>query len=214
MIDYTREYKNKCLTCSNYDISSQKDATTRGYRCVRHHRPMAMDESCSSYSRNYARGNQMIESAIKWMGKHGYDPRRDNASLCYITTIVCDILGKDDDHYYLTSLRKLRNNYLMTFELGQKVLFDYDTYGALVSNYIAKDENAFDYIKEVIEPNYLIPICNYIDNEDYKLATNLYLKMTFHLLDRYHLVYSPINEKPNEKQLENLGHARILRKSR
>jgi len=138
MTDYLREYKGYCLTCKNYDLERKSDATTRGFRCTYHGRPMAMDEKCPHYSKDIVRSNSFIDSQVRWMNRHGYDPRRDKDTFCYITTMCCDILGLSDNHKYLESLRKLRS-YLITFDFGKKILLDYDVYGVLVSKKIYED---------------------------------------------------------------------------
>ena len=60
MTDYLREYKGYCLTCKNYDLERKSDATTRGFRCTYHGRPMAMDEKCPHYSKDIVRSNSFI----------------------------------------------------------------------------------------------------------------------------------------------------------
>lgn len=208
MTDYLREYKGYCLTCKNYDLERKSDATTRGFRCTYHGRPMAMDEKCPHYSKDIVRSNSFIDSQVRWMNRHGYDPRRDKDTFCYITTMCCDILGISDNHKYLESLRKLRS-YLITFDFGKKILLDYDVYGVLVSKKIyedyCKDNNkTLEMINNIIVPSFLEPLCDLIENNDLDNAVYLYIKMTFALLNKYKIKYLPINE--SNIDINNLGH--------
>ena len=208
MTDYLREYKVYCLTCKNYDLERKIDAKTRCFRCTYHGRPMAMDEKCPHYSKDIVRSNSFIDSQVRWMNRHGYDPRRDKDTFCYITTMCCDILGLSDNHKYLESLRKLRS-YLITFDFGKKILLDYDVYGVLVSKKIyedyCKDNNkTLEMINNIIVPSFLEPLCDLIENNDLDNAVYLYIKMTFALLNKYKIKYLPINE--SNIDINNLGH--------
>jgi len=189
-------------------LERKSDATTRGFRCTYHGRPMAMDEKCPHYSKDIVRSNSFIDSQVRWMNRHGYDPRRDKDTFCYITTMCCDILGLSDNHKYLESLRKLRS-YLITFDFGKKILLDYDVYGVLVSKKIyedyCKDNNkTLEMINNIIVPSFLEPLCDLIDNNDLDNAVYLYIKMTFALLNKYKIKYLPINE--SNIDVNNLGH--------
>ncbi len=188
--------------------NDKSDATTRGFRCTYHGRPMAMDEKCPHYSKDIVRSNSFIDSQVRWMNRHGYDPRRDKDTFCYITTMCCDILGLSDNHKYLESLRKLRS-YLITFDFGKKILLDYDVYGVLVSKKIyedyCKDNNkTLEMINNIIVPSFLEPLCDLIENNDLDNAVYLYIKMTFALLNKYKIKYLPINE--SNIDINNLGH--------
>ena len=169
---------------------------------------MAMDEKCPHYSKDIVRSNSFIDSQVRWMNRHGYDPRRDKDTFCYITTMCCDILGLSDNHKYLESLRKLRS-YLITFDFGKKILLDYDVYGVLVSKKIyedyCKDNNkTLEMINNIIVPSFLEPLCDLIENNDLDNAVYLYIKMTFALLNKYKIKYLPINE--SNIDINNLGH--------
>lgn len=208
MKDYLNEYKGYCLTCKNYDLASKSDATTRGFRCTRHGRPMAMDEKCSSYSKDTVRSNSYIDTQVRWMAKHGYDPRRDKDTFCYITTICCDILGLEDNHKYLESLRTIRN-YLLSIDVGKKILLDYDVYGVLIAqkiydDYVVNHEKVIDMINNTLIPLYFEPLTSLIQNAQIPKAVNLYVKMTFMLMKKYKIKYLPINEKNID--VNNLGH--------
>ena len=185
--DYLSEYKGHCLTCKNYDIHSKVDATVRGFRCINHHRPMAMDEKCPSYGLDYTRSNYQIDEAVEWIGRRGYEPRRDSES-CYVTTIICNILGMPDNCEYLTWFRKLRDEYMVNSEFGLRLLYAYDTYGVQISEALENmynDPKTREYVQNIINyiivPQYLNKILDNIKNGHYDIAVNEYILMSMRL---------------------------------
>lgn len=211
--DYISEYQGHCLTCSRYDIFSKCDATSRGYRCIHHQRPMAMDESCSNYSIDYARSNYLIEEAVQWLGKRGYDPRRDNES-CYITTIACKILGLPDDCEYLTEFRKIRE-YMKHSESGLALLHAYDVYGVQISealNALYDDPKTREYaraiITQIIVPHYFKNILGYIKYGHYNEAIRQYVWMSERLGNIVGVKFQIPDVDVNTLDPETVGHGR------
>lgn len=69
-----------------------------------------------------------------------YKERKTSSSpWCYITTIVCDILGFNDDCPELNALRGLRNNVLQKDENYAQVLYEYDTVGPQIARKLEED---------------------------------------------------------------------------
>lgn len=213
--DYKKEFKGHCLTCKNYDIYTKSDATVRGFRCVHHHRPMAMDEKCSSYGNDITRSNQTIEDAVKWIGKRGYDPRPDKGS-CYITSICCRVLGLPDDCEYLTNLRRLRDEYMVNFDEGLTHLYKYDIFGRQISEIIESEfENPKTKIKtermvkEILEPQYLVILNELIKCGNFACAMEAYLQMTDLLMQRYSIYEMPLEVDVSTLDKQEVGHGRI-----
>ena len=213
-MDYQKEYKDHCLTCKKYDIYSKSDATVRGYRCIHHHRPMAMDEKCSSYGFDYARSNSMIEDAIEWIGKRGYDPRPDAGS-CYITSIICHILGLPDNCEYLTNFRRLRDEYMVTFPEGLKQLYAYDTFGVQISMRLEKDFNTPEkreatvkMVKEILLPDYIVKVNELIKAGNFAMAMYAYVQMTMTLSNKYGINYIIPDVDVESLDKETIGHGR------
>lgn len=191
MQDYQKEFKNHCLTCKNYDISSKSDSTQRGYRCTHHHRPMAMDEHCSSYSFAAARSNRMIDEAVEWRMRRGYTPGPDKGHW-YITTALCTILGLDENCEYLTNYYLLRDTYMRSTHEGREFLANYEVYGPLIAyeilgTYSDPDKKAKieREVKEVLEPDFLVTINELIKAGRYECAMLAYMQMTDMLAQRY-----------------------------
>ena len=137
MRDYLKEFKNYCLTCKEYDIYSRGDSTHRGFRCKHHQRPMAFDESCSSYGFDYARGNNQIDAAVSFRTNKGYDPSPDK-SYWYVVSTICKITSLEGAEgfraeKYLDAFRTFREQ-LMTYPNGINFLSTYDVNGLRLAN--------------------------------------------------------------------------------
>ncbi|MDR1017930.1 MAG: hypothetical protein LBM02_04430 [Lachnospiraceae bacterium] len=100
--------------------------------------------------------------------------------LCYITTCICEGLGKEDSCYELTTLREYRDNYLLKSVEGKELVEDYYQIAPVIVMKLnmLKDKtkvlsNLYEkYIKRCI---YLIENKNYVD------CKNLYKEMVLAL---------------------------------
>lgn len=124
---------------------------------------------------------------------------------CFITTMVCTILGLEDNCEVLESLRDLRENYLKQNSKGIEILMRYDQVGPVISGYIY-NENPL-YIK-VIYDNILVPCAKMVQNKNYEVATTLYLSMIDILEARYNL-RDRVIDKTIDTPIEILGKCRI-----
>ena len=59
--------------------------------------------------------------------------RSDSSGGCFITTIVCNVLGKSDDDKVLNNLRYFRDNVLKKDECYRYILIDYDNIGPVIA---------------------------------------------------------------------------------
>ena len=104
-------YEGQCGTCEhffecrgNWDKPYDTNDSDKGY-CDWYKTTYYPDDSCKHYFK-----------------------RGDYRSDCYITTIVCEILGYDDDCFVLNSLRNLRDNYIQVPPImDQKKINNYRT---------------------------------------------------------------------------------------
>lgn len=218
--DYQKEFRNHCLTCTEYDIYSKGDSTQRGYRCKHHHRPMAFDESCSSYRFDALKSNRAIEDAINFRVRKGYAGGPDKGHF-YILTILCDILSLPEDNEYLASFRMLRDIYLSQNPEGQRELLKYDVTGPLISEAIKttfmdpkRRRGLMRMITEVIIPDYIIPFSNMVQSGCYECAMLTYLQMTDMLSQRYQIFVSEEDLQFSEESLEAVsmgpGRCRVV----
>ncbi len=124
---------------------------------------------------------------------------------CYITTMACKILGLEDDCEVLTSLRRLREEYLKSFEDGIRILQEYDQIGPIISLLIQNESKEF---VEVLFEKFLIPCKEYVVAKLYPEATLIYQNMFMELKCRYGLSSGMVDFK-KATPLEILGKGRI-----
>ena len=126
---------------------------------------------------------------------------------CYITTIVCDILGYNDNCELLTLLRNFRDNTLKNNPTYLPLLIEYDIIGPTISKRIKKEKN--NYIFALGLMNYfLLPCANLIKAGDIEGAIEAYTNMVNQLKDEFELPTFQINVD-GINDLENLGKGRI-----
>jgi len=95
---------------------------------------------------------------------------------CYITTAVCNSLGKPDDCYELSVLRKFRDEWLALQVGGQELIDEYYDTAPVILRQIElspKSEEVFDKLYK----DYIAPCIAYIENDNYEQCKQLYLHM-------------------------------------
>lgn len=95
---------------------------------------------------------------------------------CYITTAVCDSLGKSDDCYELSVLRKFRDEWLALQVGGHELIDEYYDTAPLILNQIQwspKPEKVYAGLYR----DYLAPCIYHIENDNYELCKQLYIHM-------------------------------------
>ena len=132
---------------------------------------------------------------------------------CFITTVVVNILGYDDNCYILQTLRNFRNNFLQKNPEYLNLLLTYDSAGPRISDNLLQSEEKVR-ISEVVSEYYLIPICVSIENGDFYTAIDSYIKMVRFLQNQVCVVdyLSGYSYDPSVRP-EEMGHgrARVLR---
>ena len=133
-----------------------------------------------------------------------------NSSSCFITTVVCNILGKRDNDELLNNFRKFRDNILVPNEKYHDILKEYDVVGSKVSELIYKDEDK-EKMAVGIYINALLPINDRIEEQDYDTAVEMYYIMTLSLVNYYGLKheYNRIKDKNYnnyEVNKDTIGH--------
>lgn len=105
------------------------------------------------------------------------------SGLCYITTAVCESMGKSDDCYELNTLRTYRDEYLLEAGNGDMVK-EYYNIAPTIVNHINKKENAKNIYKEVWD-KYLSPCIHLIEIDKKEECKIIYSEMVQTLHDRY-----------------------------
>ena len=138
---------------------------------------------------------------------------QNQPSSCYLTTITCNILGKDDNDIVLDKLRNFRDDVLQKDEKYDKILKDYDVIGPVIAEEIRNDNNAYDIASKIYNKN-LLNICYKIDNKEYEEAVNKYFGMTYYLMLYYGLTDKYWNIQKNgygykeEIDIKKSGHGK------
>ncbi|MBR1413130.1 MAG: hypothetical protein IJ574_00470 [Bacilli bacterium] len=137
-------------------------------------------------------------------------------SNCFITTITCEILNKDDNDHVMQKLRQFRNNILQQNEYYYDILKEYDVIGPIITEKILQDDNK-EKLAQVIYNDILLPLCKLIDDKEYELATEKYYVLTLLLINYYNLKHNYNKIKVEDYNYQNFdakkaGHGRILKK--
>lgn len=125
---------------------------------------------------------------------------------CYITTIVVNILGYDDNCELLTILRNFRDNTLKTNPDYLPILFEYDRIGPIISEYL-RIQNNKKFCLELVQ-NFLIPCTKLIKEEKIEEAVETYKNMVMYLKETFEIPELVINTNV-EYNYEDLGKGRI-----
>ena len=198
-------YEQYCAACTN--LNEKCDYTGRYYCRYKNEDHYACDPRCYSFCEAYSRSKTVRENM--------YENSRAHLSGggCYITTIMCEILGYKDDDYNLNKLREFRNN-VMQREIGYlPLLMVYDQLGPLISSKLASDKDGKELANRFYN-DYISKAVKCIEEDNYKQAIIIYKAMTQVLADKYDIVI-PFIEIKDEEQINpsELGHGRVLKPS-
>lgn len=104
--------------------------------------------------------------------------------LCYITTAVCETLGKGDDCYELTLLRHYRDHFLLSQADGEEVISEYYNIAPTIVKRINKLSNAKEVYRSVWD-DYLNPCVKLIEENKNMECKEVYYKMVRDLQKEY-----------------------------
>lgn len=193
-------YENQCGTCLEFkdcrdyktlfDEKASWAYREKGY-CEVYKCCYYPDDSCSTYYRN----------------KKG-----SSSSGCFITTIVCDILGMEDNCGILNVLRSFRDNVMQKDEKYKTVLYEYDSVGPIISKNLEEDfvDKEDKELPNAMLDYFILPTVDLVNNKKYDEAVIKYSKMVKSLKDYY-----CINniEKVEGYDYKKGGHGKVLVKS-
>ena len=104
--------------------------------------------------------------------------------LCYITTAVCESLGKGDNCYELNLLRNYRDNYLVNTSMGKELVDEYYDIAPTIVNRINKRDDAAK-VYESIWNQYLSSCVSLIEEDKLDECCEKYTEMVYSLKDCY-----------------------------
>ena len=188
----SNKYEGECGSCEDFyqcrgswDTPYDVNDTEKGY-CSYYKTTYWPDDSCGHYSK---RGSY-----------HG--------GPCYITTIVCNILGFDDNCEVLNNLRNLRDNFMQKREEYKKDLYDYDTIGPIIAKILADDfnETKDNTVANTIYKNYLVPTSEQVKDNNYLGAIYTYKNMTNILKETYNIKTNDEISKDYDQSIGGHGY--------
>ena len=126
---------------------------------------------------------------------------------CFITTMICEMLGYDDDCDLLTKIRLIRENYLKKTDEGRLLLQEYDIIGPVLSNKLSSESLLYSLL---LTQKYLLPCYELINDNKFKEATNVYINMVTELKNKFSYALDNANLDYNMHSLEDdLGKGRV-----
>lgn len=186
-----------CGQCAHLDLKNKESYTSRDrYYCNECHRYQELtDKACYNFINDSSRGRQT----------GGYTP-----SGCYITTIVVNTLGYEDNCTLLNILRDFRDKVLKVSPEYISILMEYDIVGPMISERIQNHPCKMTLCMALME-HYLIPCVDLIKDKKYQKAIAIYTDMVETLKGIFQLKsYQPSTEVDiSSLDYENLGKGRI-----
>lgn len=119
---------------------------------------------------------------------------------CYVTTAVCEYLGKDDECRELQTLRWFRDNWILKHENGDKAVSLYYATAPKIVEIIQLADNRTEIFKELNEK--VQKAVTLIENLEYEKAYHLYTSAVIELRDHY---LGKPQDAAEEEMLTNLG---------
>ncbi len=104
--------------------------------------------------------------------------------LCFITTAVCDSLGRTDDCYELSTLRAFRDEYMLYHMSGKELVKEYYDMAPDIVMRINQHKTA-DMIYQNIYKQYIQPCISLIEQNEYDKCEKLYIEMVDTLRNQY-----------------------------
>lgn len=120
------------------------------------------------------------------LGKSSYEEIKGGFKngLCYITTAVCESLGRPDDCYELNLLRNYRDTYLSSKDEGRRIVEEYYDIAPTIVNRIRRADDATE-IFQGIWNDYLQPCVKMIEQNQMDECQDCYTDMVHNLQKKY-----------------------------
>jgi hypothetical protein len=112
------------------------------------------------------------------------EPSSGGGSGCFLTTVVCAVLGYDDNCMALDNLRKFRGDVLEKTNDGQGLLAEYRRISDRIAPNIVSDEEKINVCRYVYD-EYIMPVNMLVDECKNESAIEKYKCMVNYFIDRY-----------------------------
>ena len=103
---------------------------------------------------------------------------------CFITTAVCENLGKPDNCYELTTFRNFRDKWLVNQSDGKNLIAEYYSIAPAIVDKINRLPDAAK-IYDDIREKYLVPCLELIERGDNQSCKRLYVEMVTSLKKKF-----------------------------
>lgn len=104
--------------------------------------------------------------------------------LCYVTTAVCNSLGKEEDCYELSVLKQYRDGFLINEPDGAGLIKEYYNIAPTIVNRINKCSDSYEQYEDIYK-TYLSPCITMIENGQNEECKKLYINMIRTLQEKY-----------------------------
>lgn len=201
-----------CSECTYLNLNNEYSPGDGRYRCDRFHEwKYANATECSWFCNAYSRSYYDTKRAYEYSEKK----KQENDSFkspCFITTIVCQVLGFKDTTKVLNSLRTFRNNVLKKDEKYKDILATYDIIGPIIADRIRQDELR-DTLAVALFNTSIKSVYEFIENNDYLKAIKIYQEMVYGLVEYYDIKKEVSNEQLNTIDITKSGHGKFQKLS-
>ena len=160
----------------------------------------------TTYRCKEGKGYKKLDDEICNKFKINKDTGSFRNSGCYITTIVCNILGKKDDHIVLNTMRNFRDNFLKQNDNFIPILQEYDQIGPIISMNIESELNR-EYVANFAMAYYLVPCVEAYQHGKNILALDYYKEMITFFKQKYDLCDLKV-DYDREYNIATLGKGR------
>ena len=127
---------------------------------------------------------QRMQEQLNEMRGNGKTSKPDSKNGCFLTTVVCQVLGFEDDCFALENLRKFRNEVLGKSDRGKKLLVEYKTVSDKIIPNILSDKDKTDVCNYVYN-TYIMPVNNLVDEHKIDEAIDKYKEMVNYFIHKY-----------------------------
>lgn len=188
-----------CSECTYLDLSTG-DLYGKFWCDARLERHSACDLECYRFCKAYSRSSSETESAYQYSKDHS------SSGFCYLTTMLCNILGMPDNNYYLETMRALRNNVMQKDEKYKPLLVEYDIVGPKIAEALNNDPLKYQIALKHYK-FYIIPIIDFLRENKTDAAIYHYVKMTNSLKEFYGMgSFTPTILEIENADIKESGH--------
>lgn len=150
--------------------------------CYYHHGSFSEGHGCSKNHYSISHTNHTINNCYDYAHKEEDETRSSSKSGCFVTTAICDVLGKDDKCFELETLRKFRDEELLPDSELKKLVFEYYEISPRLVNKIMNHEDKHQFSQNLLNEHINI-IIETINKGDKDLAIELYQNMLLAIED-------------------------------